>query len=119
MTEDKPKYQSSGNVGAMGDNSRSDNNTFVQMGGATSVDLPELAKQLAQVRAEMKRKANPEDPTQDAAIGAIAQAEVAAKSGNKSKTLECLKGAGKWTLDVAKSITAELVKDAIEGKLGS
>jgi hypothetical protein len=119
MTGGGPKYQNLGNVGAMGDNARSDNNTFVQAGPASPVDLAELARQLAQVRAEMRRKANPDDPAHDAEIGAIAQAESAAKSGDKSKALEFLKGAGTWTLEVAKSITASLVKDAIEGRLGS
>jgi hypothetical protein len=119
MTTDKPKYQNFGNVGAMGDAPRSDNNTFVQLGPAAAIDLAELAKQLAQVRAEMKREANRNDPMQDAAIGAIAQAETAARSGDKSKALEFLKGAGSWALDVAKSVAAGLVKDAIGGKFGS
>src|SRR5262249_19561273 len=118
MTGDKPKYQNLGNVGAMGDRARSDNNTFVQTAPAAPIDLAELARQLARVRAEMKKKANQKDPAQDAEIGATAQAESAAKSGDSSKTLEFLKGAGKWTLEVAKSVAAELVKDAIEGKLG-
>ena len=119
VMSDKPKYQNLGNVGAMGDAARSDNNTFVQMGANSDIDLAELAKQLAQVRAEMKRSAVADDPAQDAAIGTIAQAEAAAKSGDKSKALEFLKGAGKWALDTAKSVAAGLVKDAIEGKWGS
>jgi hypothetical protein len=119
MTGGGPKYQNVGNVGAMGDNARSDNNTFVQTGPAPPVDLAELARELAQVRAEMRRKANPDDPAHDAEIGAIAKAESAAKSGDKSRALEILKGAGEWTLEVAKSVTTSLVKDALEGKLGS
>jgi hypothetical protein len=113
------KYKNYGQAGAMGDDARSDNNTFVQSGPAAQIDLAELAKELSQVRAEMKKTAKADDPIQDAEIGTVAQAEAAAKSGDKSKTLELLKSAGKWTLEVAKSVTAGLVKDAIEGKFGS
>ena len=114
---DAPKYLNQGNAGAMGDQARSDNNTFVQAGPA--VDVAKLAIELGRVRTEMKKKADPDDAVQDAEIGKIAQAESAAKAGDKSKALELLKGAGKWTLDVAKSVAASIVKDAIEGKLGT
>jgi hypothetical protein len=114
MTE----YKNLGQVGAMGDNARSDNNQFVQSAPLGSGDLAELATQLARVRTEMKKQASPEDPDQDAEIGVVAQAEKAARSGDKSKTLDFLKSAGKWTLEVAKSVTAGLVKDVIEGKVG-
>jgi hypothetical protein len=113
------EYKNYGQAGAIGKNARSDQNNFVQAAPSEPIDLAELAKQLAQVRVEMKKKANPDDAEQDAEIGAIAQAEKAAKSGDQSKTLEFLKGAGKWTLEVTKSIAAGLVKDAIEGKFGS
>jgi hypothetical protein len=33
--------------------------------------------------------------------------------------MDALEGAGKWTLKVAKSVAAGLVKDALEGKIGS
>jgi hypothetical protein len=110
------EYKNYGQAGAMGEKARSDYNTFVQPAPIESIDLAELAKQLVQVRAEMKKRANPDDTEQDAEIGAIAQAERAAKAGDKSKALEFLKGAGKFTLEVAKSVTAGLVKDVIEGK---
>lgn len=119
MTGDNSKYQNFGNVGAMGDAARSDNNTFVQSGKNSALDLAVLVEQLSLVRAEMKRNADSSDPAHDVAIGVVAQAEAAAKAGEKSKALEFLKGAGKWALDTAKSVAAELVKDAIEGRLGS
>lgn len=115
MTE----YKNYGQAGAFGENARSDNNSFVQSAANEPIDLVELAKQLGQVRAEMKRQANPNDTEQDAEIGTLALAETAAKSGDQSKTLEVLRGAGTWTLDVAKSVAAGLVKDAVEGKFGS
>ena len=114
-----PKYLNQGNVGAMGDNPRSDNNTFVQTAPASTIDLGQLAAELGRVRTEMKKTGDPDDATHDAEIGKIAQAETAAKSGDKSKALEVLKGAGKWTLEVAKSVAAGIVKDAIEGKIAT
>ena len=39
------------------------------------------------------------EPEHDVAIGAVANAEVAAKEGNGPKALEWLGKAGKWTLD--------------------
>jgi hypothetical protein len=79
----------------MGDNARSDNNTFVRTGPTTTIDLGLLAAELGHVRTEMKKKADPYDATHDTDIGTIAQAETAAKSGDNSKALEVLKGAGK------------------------
>jgi hypothetical protein len=114
-----PKYSNLGNVGAMGDDARSDNNMFVQTTPASTIDLGELVAELGRVRTEMKRKADSADADHDAEIGAIARAEKAAKDGDKSRALEFLKGAGKWTLDVAKSVAAGIVKDAIEGKIGA
>jgi len=106
-----------GQVSAFGEKARSDHNTFIQQAANSSIDLAELARQLAQVRSEMKKRANGADE-HDEAIGAIASAENAAKSGDESKALSYIKGAGTWALKVAESVTASLVKDAIEGKIG-
>jgi hypothetical protein len=86
---------------------------------ASAIDISQLAIELGRVRTEMKKTADPKESAHDAEIGTIAQAETAAKSGNKSLALEILKGAGKWTLEVAKSVAAGIVKDAIEGKIAS
>jgi hypothetical protein len=111
-------YTNLGQAGAMGDRARSDHNTFVQEAPAHPIDLKELARELALVRTEMKDRADKNDLEHDKAIGQIASAEEAAKNGDKSGALAALKGAGSWALEVAKSVTAEVVKDAIEGKLG-
>jgi hypothetical protein len=110
-------YTSSGQVGAMGDQARSDNNTFIQEAPARAIDLHELANELARVRAEMKVRAD-NNIEHDKAIGKIASAEEAAKNNDKTGALAALKGAGTWALEVAKSVAAAVVKDAIEGKLG-
>lgn len=113
------KYENYGQVGAMGEKARSDNNKLLQSAPNQPIDLVELTKQLAQVRAEMKKQANPDKPEHDEAIGAVASAEKAAKSGDQSSALKYLQGAGKWALEVAESVAASVVKDAIEGKIGS
>jgi hypothetical protein len=115
MTE----YKNYGQVGAMGDKPRSDDNKFIQSAPAHAIDLVELAKQLGQVRIEMKKQAKPEDTDHDEAIGAVASAEKAAKAGDQTSALKYLKAAGTWALKVAESVAASLVKDAIEGKIGS
>jgi hypothetical protein len=113
MTE----YKNYGQVGAMGDKARSDDNKFVQTKHNQSIDLAELAKQLAQVRTEMKKQAKPEEADHDEAIGVIASAEKAVKAGDQASALKYLKGAGAWALKVAESVAACIVTDAIEGKI--
>ena len=58
------------------------------------------------------------EPEHDVAIGAIANAEVAAKEGNGPKTLEWLGKAGKWTLDNAGKIGVEVATAALKIALG-
>lgn len=112
------EYKNFGQVGAFGDKARSDSNQFLQPAAPQPFDLAQLAAQLALVRMEMEKLADPGDSNHNLEIGVIAKAETAAKSGDQSKALGILKGGGKWALDVAKSITASIVKDAIEGKIG-
>jgi hypothetical protein len=81
------------------------------------LDIGELAKQLAAVRLEMKKHAPVDSLDHDEAVGVITSAEKAAKSGDASKAVTYLKGAGRWAADVAKTVAAQLVKDAIEGKI--
>jgi hypothetical protein len=112
------EYKNYGQAGAFGENARADNATFVQQAPADLVDAVELANQLAAVRDKMNEQAKADEPEQKAAIGVVSEAQEAAKKGETSKALELLKTAGKWTLDVAKSVAAKLVADAITGKLG-
>ena len=113
------EYRNYGQVGAMGENARSDGNTIqVQARAIGAEDLVNLAAQLHEVRAEM-RKRSVHSADADEEIGLIASAEKAAKVGDGSKAISILKGAGRVTLDVAKSVAAQLVAAAIEGKLST
>jgi hypothetical protein len=115
MAENKTEYTNYGQAGSFGENARTDNANFVQQ-TAGAVDAVELFNQLAAVRKKMKEQAKADDPGQDAEIGTVSRAQEAAEAGDTSKALELLKTAGKWTLDVAKSVAAKLVADAITGK---
>ena len=79
-------------------------------------DVALLATQLAALRQQLKIESK--TPEEDAAIGAVAQAEVAAKSGDGSKVLEALAGAGKWALGVAEKIGVAIAAVAIRKALG-
>lgn len=104
-------------IGAQGEFARAEGNSFNTLLKTDSVNLATLAGELEKVRLEMK-KVGSNEPEHDEAIGIVAAAEKAAKAGDANTALTTLKGAGTWVLDVAKSVTASLVKDAIEGKFG-
>ena len=59
-------------------------------------------------------KPSPAIPKQKTEIEVVKQAQEAAKAGDASKALDFLKAAGNWTVDVAKSVAAELLEDAIK-----
>ena len=77
------------------------------------MDLPELAKQLGQLRSAMKSNSTGERE-QDKAIGAVADAEDAAAKGDGPSTLRYLKSAETWTLGVAEKIGVALVVEAFK-----
>jgi hypothetical protein len=83
----------------------------------SKVDLQELAKQLSLLRRAMRAQAN--DPEQDIALGAIANAEAAARDGNRDETFKYLSRAGKWAFDIASEIGVNVVVDAIRTSLRS
>lgn len=75
-----------------------------------------LGDQLSRLRQELKGQATSAE--QDAAVGAVAKAEVAAKQNDGSKALEALGDAGKWALGVAEKIGVTLAAAAIRKALG-
>lgn len=52
------------------------------------------------------------------AIGAVATAEAAAKTGNGPKALEYLKKAGNWAFDVATKIGTDIAAAALKSSMG-
>jgi hypothetical protein len=108
-----------GQAGAVGANSKAENITFNQIWNqlSESPNLSELSHELSVLRQEMRRGAT--ETRHDIAISEIAQAEESAKEGNGPKTLEHLKSAGQWALDVATkigvSVAAKVIEQALNG----
>lgn len=107
-----------GQAGAVGPFSAAQGITFNQIWKqeASSIDLAGLARELEQVRTEMRRTAGGE-PEQDLALAEMAQAELSAKSDDGPTALGHLRKAGNWALEVAKSIGAEVTVAAIKAAL--
>lgn len=89
-------------------------NTSISSAG----DVQSLVAELAQLRAEMKKSRDDNDPTHDIAIGRVAAAEEAARSGDKSGAAAMLKGLGTWALGIAEKIGVGLVVAVIKGQMG-
>ncbi|MCC3767848.1 hypothetical protein [Streptomyces sp. UNOC14_S4] len=105
-------YNISGQAGAVGPDARADHNIFnQQQQNGFTLDLPALATELASLRMAMKAEATA--PEHDATVGAVAQAEVAAKKGDKAGTLAALKSSGEWALIMARKIGTEIAALAI------
>jgi hypothetical protein len=108
-----------GQAGAVGPFSSAQNISFNQIWSqvGSGVDLVNLARELGQMRTEMRKTAQG-DPEQDLAVAEIAHAEIAAKSNDGPGALEHLRKAGSWALDVAKSIGAGVAVLAIKSVTG-
>jgi hypothetical protein len=83
---------------------------------AQDIDLPQLAGELAALRAELRKQAT--EPEQDEIVAEIGRAEKAAKSNDGSKTFEHLANTGKWALNTATTIGATVAAAAIRAALG-
>ncbi|WTC17132.1 hypothetical protein OH709_15215 [Streptomyces cellulosae] len=106
-------YEVSGQAGAVGPNAHGENNTFTQMWAsqANSIDLRTLATELETLRAAMRRDAV--TPEQDLSVSHVAQAQVAAESGDGPGALQHLKKSGQWALGLAKQIGVHVAALAI------
>lgn len=84
-----------------------------------AIDFEELARELAQLRSELKADAAADDPSRDIDIGKIAAAQAAAKDSDASAVRSNLKAVSQWVLDVATKIGVGLataaLKDAMNG----
>ncbi len=111
-------YDVSGQAGAVGKGSHAHDINFNQIWNQTSnnIDLDVLAKELSDLRKELR--SNAETPDQDLAVGAVASAEIAAQNGDGPKALEWLSKSGKWTFDVATKIGAGVATAALKTALG-
>ncbi|NEK17478.1 hypothetical protein [Rhizobium leguminosarum] len=84
---------------------------------APQIDLPHLARELEILRMAMKSEATGE-PDEDIALGEIAKAEAAAKSGDQTKALQALKSAGRWAFSVAEKIGVGVAIAAMKPLIG-
>jgi hypothetical protein len=112
------KFDVSGIAGAVGPNARAEGNTFNQYWneGAGDADVSQLIAELGQLRETLKSRAT--SPEQDVAVAAVAQAEIAAKKGDRRSLLNHLSTAGKWVLDTAKEIGVTVAVSALKSALG-
>ena len=101
---------------AVGPRAKASNTTIqVWQNAAAQLDLPELSAALSDLRPKLK--AADLDGEYDEEIGKVASAEKAAKSGDGEKTLQHLKDAGKWVLDVAVKVGSTVAVKAITGAI--
>lgn len=109
---------SAGQAGAMGPNAHAENMTFNQIWNQSSgkINLPDLAKELGILRAEMLKEAK--EPQDYSDIGNLSTAETAAQQGDGPKALQHLAKAGKWALDVATKIGVAVAAAAIKESMG-
>lgn len=92
-------------------------NVFNQWNNPTEGrDLAKLTEELETLRTKLKAEAS--SPEHDAAVGAVAQAQVEAKKGNGEKAFAFLAQAGKWALDVAKTIAVPIASEALKTAIG-
>lgn len=75
-------------------------------------DMPALAQELEKLRIALLQEAT--EPEQIAEASEVAHAEKAAKAGDESKTLEHLKNAGGWVLDIAVQIGVPVAMAALK-----
>lgn len=90
--------------------------TYSEGKGGKEIDLKTLSAELEKLSAEMSKEAK--DMNQRRSAGAIAEAEGAAKEGDKKTTFEYLKKAGSWAFEFAEKLGLELAKDTIKSLIG-
>lgn len=107
-----------GQAGAVGPGSHAHDMNFNQIWHevGSTVNLDQLADDLARLRNALRSEANTAE--HDHAIGQVANAEIAARSGDGPTALQHLAKAGKWVLDVATKIGTEVAVAAMKSGVG-
>ncbi|MBF0456542.1 MAG: hypothetical protein HQK99_01435 [Nitrospirae bacterium] len=102
----------------MGHNNHAKDITFHQIWNQQNgqIDLSALAMELPLLRSAMRKEAT--NPEHDISIGDIASAETSAIKKDGPSTLQHLKSAGKWALDVATKVGTGVATYAIKTALG-
>nr|WP_294511494.1 hypothetical protein [uncultured Rhodopila sp.] len=102
----------------LSDNAQARDISISQSWNTLSVELPQLADELAKLRIAMKAYADDSDPAHDIATGQIATAEHAARVGDRQGTAAALKAAGAWALKIAEEIGVGVAVASIKGAIG-
>jgi hypothetical protein len=105
-------------AGAIGPNATVSNNQLHQenvQNSLSGVDMNQLAQQLQVLTEKLKTLAA--DPDQYAALSEVSYAAQAASKQDKNGTLEHLKKAGVWALQVAKDIGVQVAATALTAAL--
>lgn len=107
-----------GQAGSVGPESKAENMTFnqIQLNRQNSIEAHKLGAELSQLREALATSAKSSE--QYVEIGVIAEAETAAREGDKTKAFERLKKVGKWSLDTATAIGTRVAAEAIKISLG-
>lgn len=113
---DKNEFKNS-QIGAVGSNAISTNNSFQQMNYNVpeNLNFDKLHSQLTQLRENLAAKAK--SPEEFKAISEVAEAELASKDKDGNKVVRHLKDAGKWVLDTAKDIGVDVVTELIKKQM--
>jgi hypothetical protein len=83
------------------------------------VDLTKLSEDLARVRLKLQEQAAQTiTAEQQAEIGQVASAEIAAKKGDRKGVVQFLKTSGKWAFDAATEIGTDLAAEVIKKSAG-
>ncbi len=107
-----------GQAGAVGPGAHADHLTFHQIWNkcGSNIDIQKLADELTTLRNDLNKTAS--DPDQFVALGEVAAAEKAAKSGDGPTALQHLKQAGAWVWEVATKVGTGIAIAAAKNALG-
>ena len=100
-------------IGAIGENAISSNNTFQQSNSVVPIDinLDELRAQLSLLKESLITNAKTADDFNS--IGKIVDAQKELENGNSDRVLQYLKQSGKWVLNRAQEIGVGYVIELI------
>jgi hypothetical protein len=112
IIENKYEFHNS-QIGAVGENASSSNNTFQQSNSVIPIDfdLRELRSQLFQLKENLILNAKTGENFNS--IAKIVEAQKELENGNNSKMLEYLKQSGEWVLGIAKDISVGVIVELI------
>ncbi len=110
-------YKTSQVIGSMGENARTESVNVQQVINQLGCDFnfEHLADELETLRLALKERSTTLE--HDAEIGAIVEAQKAARKTDGTKVLEYLKKAGKWSFDAATDIGTSLVAEVLKKTL--